>query len=416
MLDGTHGAGCQLAMRIVARTASVMGATSLRPISGAHIDSCLYHGQSGIDFAKRLVDGGAQVAVPTTLNVSSLDLLHPELYRGDAATGTAARSLMTLYEELGCSPTWTCAPYQLDDRPSFGDHVAWAESNAIVFANSVLGARTHRYGDFIDIAAAVTGRVPDAGLHTDEGRYGQVLVDLSEVRSDLLALDVAYPLIGHVVGGLVGTDIPVIVGLPANTSEDRLKALGAATASAGTVALFHAVGSTPEAPTVEAAFGGRVPERAVHISTTDLRDARDVLSTRLDGFLSAISLGTPHYSVAEFGELLRVLDGRAVADGFRAYVSTGRDVLTELNLRGWTAQLEHAGIQIVTDTCTYITPIIESPNADKSASLIMTDSAKWAYYAPGNLGVDVVFGSLGDCVESAVAGDLMRDEQDWADV
>ena len=144
MLSGDHGAASQLAMRIVIRLAEVMGAERLLDVTGAHIDSCLYHGRSGLDFAQSLVDGGGRVVVPTSLNVSSLDRLHPDLYRGDPETARLAGRLMGLYEEMGCRPTWTCAPYQLPDRPRFGEHVAWAESNAIVFANSVLGARTHR--------------------------------------------------------------------------------------------------------------------------------------------------------------------------------------------------------------------------------------------------------------------------------
>ncbi len=393
-----------------------MGAAQLRPITGAHIDSCLYHGQAGIDFAARLVEGEASVVVPTTLNVSSLDLLHPELYRGDEETGRAARHLMELYEQLGCEPTWTCAPYQLEERPSFGEHVAWAESNAIVFANSVLGARTHRYGDFIDIAAAITGRVPDAGLHTDAGRIATIVIDVHQIAAELLAADVAYPVLGHVIGGLVGTDICVIDGLPEGTNEDRLKALGASMASSGTVALFHAVGSTPEAPTLEIALGGQPPERTLTISMADMRAARDALSTAelmsahptSSAPLRGISLGTPHYSVAEFGRVRDLLDGRRIAPGFDAFISTGRGVLTELELRGWAETLREAGVQIVTDTCTYITPIIE----DRPGP-IMTDSAKWAYYAPGNLGVDVIFGSVEDCVESAVAGTLVRETGRW---
>ena len=159
-LAGDHGPSAQSAMRVVVRLADTMEAEGLLDITGAHIDSCLYHGPAVLDFADWLADGGARVAVPTTLNVSSLDLLHPDLYRGDPDWAVQARRLMERYEEMGCQPTWTCAPYQLDVRPSFGEQIAWAESNAIVFANSVLGARTHRYGDFIDICAAICGRAP----------------------------------------------------------------------------------------------------------------------------------------------------------------------------------------------------------------------------------------------------------------
>ena len=138
MLGGEFGAGVARAMRIVMAAARIQGVDGLLDVTGAHIDGCLYHGQAGLDFAVALVDGGAAVRVPTTLNVSSLDLLHPELYRGDPAVAAEARKLMAAYQSMGCRPTWTCAPYQLPVRPGFGEHVAWAESNAIVFANSVL--------------------------------------------------------------------------------------------------------------------------------------------------------------------------------------------------------------------------------------------------------------------------------------
>ena len=168
-------------MRLVVRAAEATGATRLIDISGAHVDSCLYHGEATIDFADRLVDGGAHVRVPTTLNVGTLDLLHPELWRGDARLAERGTMLMDRYRALGARPTFTCAPYQLPyGRPAPGDHVAWGESNAIVFCNSVLGARTNRYGDFIDVAAAITGRVPDAGLHRPESRRATLVLPASD--------------------------------------------------------------------------------------------------------------------------------------------------------------------------------------------------------------------------------------------
>jgi predicted aconitase len=410
MLDGDGGPGVAMAMRLVVRLADAMGASSLRRVTGAHIDSCLYHGQSGIDFVDRLVEGGAHVSVPTTLNVSSLDLLHPDLYRGDDDTRRAARTLMDGYVALGCQPTWTCAPYQREVRPALGEHVAWAESNAIVFANSVLGARTHRYGDFIDIAAAVTGRVPDAGLHRDEHRRATLVVDVSGLSPDLLATDAAFPVIGFVVGRLSGSAVPVIVGLPPGTTEDHLKALGAAAASSGSVAMFHAVGVTPEAPDLETACGGAVPSERTVVTAEQCRAARDALTTATGERLSTVSLGTPHYSLGEIGRLVDVLGDRQVHDTIDLYVSTGREVLAEAAERGWVDRLEAAGVTFVVDTCTYITPIVRDVTG-----VAMTDSAKWAYYAPANIGVEVVFASLHECVESAVAGRIVRDEGLWSD-
>src|SRR5215468_10134635 len=199
MLGGQDGDGVALAMRVVVSQARILDAPRLVEVTSAHIDSCLYHGQVSLDFAHRLAALGARVRIPSTLNVGSMDLLHPLLVR-DRGLADAGRELMSAYVDLGCTPTFTCAPYQLPNRPGLGEHVAWAESNAIVFANSVLGARTDRYGDFIDICAAITGRVPDAGLHRDEHRRGQVLFRLTEIPERLGTSDALYPVLGHLVG------------------------------------------------------------------------------------------------------------------------------------------------------------------------------------------------------------------------
>src|ERR671918_2172223 len=199
MLAGREGDATRLAMRILVEMAGIAGAERFIEVSSAHIDGGLYHGQAGLDFAERLSASGARVSVPTTLNVSSLDLLHPDLYRGDPDAASAARRLMDFYLSMGCRPSWTCAPYQLPERPRFGDQIAWGESNAIVFANSVLGARTERYGDFIDICAAITGRVPLAGLHVIENRRARIAFSVEGIDDSLLREDAFYPLLGLVV-------------------------------------------------------------------------------------------------------------------------------------------------------------------------------------------------------------------------
>jgi predicted aconitase len=410
MLDGEHGEAARFAMRIIAGQARAVGAEQLVDVTSAHIDSCLYHGQVSVDFAERLVAGEATVRVPSTLNVGALDLIHPHLYRGDSETARKARRLMDLYVQMGCSPTWTCAPYQLASRPRRGENVAWAESNAIVFANSVLGARTERYGDFIDICAAVAGRVPDAGLHRAKNRRGEILFKLVNVPDRLLREDVLYPVLGHVIGARAGTLIPVVEGLSADTSEDQLKALGAAAASSGAVALFHAVGITPEASTAQDAFGGTEPQATVKVTPDMLRHAVDELSTTGRGPITAVSLGTPHLSIAEFERLLPLLDGARFHPAVRLYISTGRDTLTEIQRRGWLSDIESTGATLVTDTCTYVTPIL-----DPGPQVVMTNSGKWAYYAPGNIGAEVVFGSTLECVRSAIQGAVWRDPDLWAD-
>lgn len=392
-LNGDLGEGVAFAMGLVVKLAEVSGAPSLIDISGAHIDGCLYHGESGIDYVEHLVDGGAEVAVPTTLNVSSLDLLHPDLYRGSGETAVAARRLMDLHVALGCEPTWTCAPYQLPARPGRGEQIAWGESNAIVFANSVLGARTNRYGDFADLACAVTGRAPFSGFHTDEGRVATVIVDL-DIDERWLDHELIFPLLGHWIGLNCGNGIPVITGLDDRVGEDDLKALGAAAASSGATAMFHALGVTPEAATLDEATRGRELQVS-KVTLPDLVAIRESLGFARSR-LGAVSVGTPHMSVAEITRLAEMVVGAAAAVPF--YVNTSRSVYREVG-PGVISALESFGVTVVTDTCTYITPILGDVDG-----AVMTNSAKWAYYAPGNLGVDVAFGSLAECVESAAAG------------
>lgn len=409
MAAGEAGEAVASAMRIVLGAARASGATHLLPVESAHIDSCLYHGEAGLDFAERLVALGGRTAVPATLNVGSLDLLHPGLARPEGADATGARRLMDAYTALGCRPTWTCAPYQLDHRPAAGTHVAWAESNAIAFVNSVLGARSDRYGDFLDISAALTGRVPAAGLHLTANRRARIVIDCSGVSRRLLAEDAAWGALGVVVGRLAGTRVPALTGLPGDTDEDRLKALGAAGASAGGVALFHVVGVTPEAPTLADALQHGEPEARHTVTTAMLREARDQLSTPEGSRVDAVCLGTPHFSLTEFERLAALLRDRpAFAPGTRVYVATGRSVLAAARERGYAQECERAGATLVTDTCTYVTPIL-----DPGVRVVMTNSGKWAWYAPANIGVDAVLGTLGECVASARAGEVRRDEDLW---
>lgn len=415
LLAGGEGEGAALAMRLVIRAAEALGALRLIPITRAHVDSCLYHGEATIDFVERLIDGGAHVSVPTSLNVGALDLLHPELWRGDERLAERGRLLMGHYGSLGCEPTYTCAPYQLPSaRPSFGEQVAWAESNAIVFCNSVLGARTERYGDFTDIACAITGRVPDAGLHRTEARRAVLVLRVAPgIPPGLLEDDAFYPVLGIVLGRRAGSRVAVIDGLPAGLSEERLKAMGAAAASSGAVAMFHAVGSTPEAPSLKAALQNVVAEEVSEISLIELREARAALTTLSGGApagtpIGTVSLGTPHASLDELRAVERELGGRRPASGVELLVSTARHLLAEAEDEGLAARLRAAGVELLVDTCSYIAPVLRP-----SALPAMTDSGKWAFYAPGNIGVEVVFGSLRECVRSAVEGRVWRQADLW---
>ncbi|MET2825926.1 aconitase X [Mesorhizobium shangrilense] len=401
MLDGEQGPSAAAAMKILVAFSNAVGACSLFDIAGAHIDGCLYHGKAGLDFVERLVEGGGRVQVPTTLNVGSFDLIHPGMVKMPAEEEVPARRLMKAHMELGCQATFTCAPYQTRFRPAFGQQIAWGESNAIVFANSVIGARTNRYGDFIDLCCAMTGRAPAWGLHLSENRRGRVLFELAfePEPSDSLFVGV-----GLIIGQASGDRIPVISGLPRPRDEDQLKALGAAAATTGAVALFHAVGITPEAGTIDEAFHGHPPEETIRITRADIDHALAGLSSVPDGApLSAVSLGTPHFSHEEWMRLLPMLREAAPGRGIPIYVNTGRATLTRLQEEGALAGMEAFGLIPVADTCTYVTSILE-----RLDGVVMTNSGKWAHYAPGNIGVTVAFAEMKDCVRSAAVGHVTR--------
>ncbi|WP_420631883.1 aconitase X [Candidatus Leptofilum sp.] len=407
MLYGHFGDATKMAMRILTTMANVYGATKLLDIESAHIDGCLYHGQSGLDFAERLVAGGAQVRVPTTLNVGAIDLMHPEQFQGSADLASRASRLMAAYQQMGCAPIWTCAPYQTMHRPTFGTQIAWAESNAIVFANSVLGARTNRYGDFIDICAALTGRAPAVGLHLPQNRRGQVVFYLDSIPKKLLHEDVFFPVLGYYIGANSQNQIPVLVGLPPETTEDQLKALGAAAASSGAVALFHAVGITPEARTLAEALHHQPPTAERTVTMAEVRATLGKLATVADGRIQVVALGSPHFSLHEFEKLLPLIEQHPPHPNVDFIVCTNRLALGAMQQRGWLAQLHAAGVRVIVDTCVVVTPIV------RQHGVLMTNSGKFAHYSPGNIGLEVVFGSLEECVRSAAQGTVWRDESLW---
>ncbi|RUT98497.1 DUF521 domain-containing protein [Mesorhizobium sp. USDA-HM6] len=391
--------GAAIAMRIVAESARLLGAPRLIPIASAHIDGALYHGDSGTLFAERLVEGGAHVAVRSTLNVGALDLMGCSRIRLEEPQRGMARRMMEAYRKLGCEQSWTCAPYQAGHRPAQGSDVAWGESNAVVFCNSVLGARTNRYGDFLDIACAITGRAPDYGLHRPENRRARLVFDVSGLSPSFLSSEIGWPVLGSLYGREVGNAVGVVSGIATHPGEDALKAFGAAAASSGAVGLFHIAGVTPEAPDAETILAGPEPEAVIHVTPQMVAKARAGLSTAAaTKAIDAVAIGSPHLSDAEFGMLERLIGGRRLA--VPIYACTGRHVLASLEQRGRRTAIEASGVVVVADTCVVVTPIMP----ELAGGVLMTNSGKFAHYAPGNTGYAVLYASLADCVESAVTG------------
>jgi len=412
MLDGEHGEASRLAMSILVRMAEVYGATEMMDVTQAHIDGCALLCESGLEFAETLATLGGRVSIPTTLNMVPLDLQNWRQFGIPEDFAAEAVRLAKAYTDMGCIPTWTCAPYQGYLTPRFGQQIAWAESNAIVYANSVLGARTNRYGDYMDICAAITGRVPKYGLHLKHNRKGQVLLQIVGIEPAILQEDTFYPVLGHFLGLVARDKIPVIEGLPAEATGDQLKGLGAAAASSGSVALFHAIGVTPEASTLEEAFQGGVPEQVIDIHLSDLLTARADLSTAEEGAkLDLVVLGCPHFSFAEFeqlAELIQTEKAQSIHPDVKFIITSNQLAYSLLQRSDLMAMLITFGVQITLDTCVFHTPIVSS-----DVKVMMTNSGKCAYYAPGELDVQVAFGSMADCVRAATRGHVCWEETSW---
>lgn len=408
MLAGEEGPATALAMRILARMAPLYGANRFIEVTKAHIDGIVYEGNAGLAFAERLADLGGQVRVPTSLNVMSMDRSSWRQFGQDERFAGNARRLGFAYVRMGAVPSFTCAPYQTEFAPVFGEQVAWSESNAVAYANSVIGARSNRYGDYLDISCALTGRVPASGLHLTENRRGTHLFRLSGISRMLQMRDDFYPVLGYLLGQSITNGIPVIDGLEVTPTSDQLKSLAAAAASAGAIALFHIVDVTPEAADLNQAFQGEPPCAPTLVTPEDLRAVRSALTTASSEQVDVVAFGSPHASLRECIELATLMRGRRAKPGMQVFVTTSRAIKEILDRTGTLADLETFGASVVADTCIAVAPLVKP-----GATALMTNSGKYAHYGPGIIGVDSIYGSTAECVEAAVTGRAAVDEAAW---
>jgi cis-L-3-hydroxyproline dehydratase len=409
MLDGDHGGVARTAMRIIARIARIQGATDLVDVSHVHVGGSIYTGPGRLEVIETLVERGARVRVPTTINAISIDRQRWRTQNVDADFADKADRLATAFEKLGASPIFSCTPYVFPDGPRYGQDIVWAESNAIVYANSVIGARTNRHGDFLDVCAAITGRAPLAGFHLPRNRRGSFLVRVPPMgRFD----GSFYTALGYLVGRNAGDLVPVIDGIPDTPSTEDLKAFCAAVSTSGPVGMFHMVGVTPEAPTLDGALGGRSPVKTLDVTTSDLLDTVHSLSTEEAGSaLDMVVLGSPHFTLGDFAELAELVEGRTCDPRIDILITTSRFVLDHAVQHGWAQTIEEFGARFSTDTCLcMLNPHMFAPGT----RTVMTNSGKFAHYGPGLVQRRIYFGTLGDCVESAVAGTLRTTTPAWA--
>ena len=396
LLDGELGKAAQVAMQIVLRMAELQGARRLVDVTQAHIDGCIYTGPASLRFARQLVQWGAKVRVPTTLNSISVDQRRWRELGVDPALGEPASALGDAYMAMGAQLSYTCAPYLLDSAPKAGEQIVWAESNAVVYANSVLGARTLKYPDYLDICIALTGRAPLIGCHLDAQRKARLQIELPAL-DDLD--DAFYPLLGYHIGALAGSRVPLVLGLEKRKPGlDDLKAFGAAFATTSAAPLFHIAGVTPEAidPAQVLEAGTRIPVEKIRLQ--DLMLSWRELNSARDPRVDVVSLGNPHFSLGEFAHLARLCRGRHKHPDVVLAITCGRAVLEQAREAGHIAVIEAFGATLVTDTCWCM---LGEPVIPLAATTLMTNSGKYAHYAPGLVGRKVHFASLAECVDAA---------------
>ncbi|PWJ16200.1 aconitase X [Jannaschia seohaensis] len=394
MLDGAEGPAPAFAMRVLVALAAVQGAPRLIPITRAHIDGCIHAAPAFLRFAEAMVAMGAKVRVPTTTNAISVDREGWRAQGVAEAVGAPAARLADAYVEMGARPSFTCAPYLLEDAPAEGEAVAWGESNAVIYANSVLGARTAKLPDFMDLCAAVTGRVPLAGMYAEAARAPQmtVAVDWPEGAEDAI-----WPLLGWLIGRAAPDRVPLVTGLEAaDRSPDDLKALCAA------------FGTTSAAPMLRLASGAEErPGPVVRIDRDSLRAGWDRLAAGPEA-VDLVAIGSPHASLAEMRRLADLLDGARCA--IDCLVTVGRDVARVASREGVMPRLLQAGVRVVPDLCWCS---ISEPVFPPAAREVLTNSGKYAHYGPGLHGRRVRLAPLDACAEAACTGRAPTARPPW---
>jgi len=408
ILDGNQGGAARIALAVLVDLGELFGADELMEISQVHIDATLYMVDAGLEFAERIAGLGGEVAVPTSLNPSAIDLLRWKAYRVPAKILTKHKRLEEAYLKMRTIPTWTCAPYQNGIIPRFGEQIAWGESNAIAFANSIIGARTNRYADLMDICAAIIGKVPKFGLHLTANRKAKILIRLKDISAQMFENEAIYPLLGYLLGEMAGDQVATITGIPQNVKIDSLKGFCAAAASSGAIGLFHMVGITPEAQTLEMCLHGNKPEKVIDITPNLVKKAEDRLWTAKSDAVDLIVTGCPHYSPTEFIQLVRLIKGKRVHSSVIFWAFTNRTVYAWIKNNGILKDLSGAGVMVFTDGCP-----LQYPKEAWHFRAAMTDSAKFANYCFSQRGLDAAYGSLADCVETAVRGKICRRESLW---
>lgn len=402
MLEGGDGEGVQQAMDFLVKLGNAFGAERMVEIASAHPAGCGYRvaGEGALRFLKWLAGTGAKVRVPATLDPICCDLERNQVLRIPDEFFQKQSQMNDAFRTLGFGFTFTCLPYWTSVAPKFGDHIAWGESNAVAYANSVLGARGNREASLTCVLAAVAGRVPEYGVHLPENRHGQILVRVETSLED----PADWRAMGAYVGKHAWDKIPVFTGLPSRISSVQLKDIcGAITGPWGTMPMFHILGVTPEASDLETAVGGRVLEdvETIVFRKKEIEEAYEMMCTARLEHIDLVTVGCPYMTIEEIRTMAEVLRGKRVCKGVEFWGWTDRATRLIAERMGLVEVIEAAGAQLLSDTCMVTTPLEKSAYKFK---VVATDSAKAASYVPGVGKPDVWFGTLAQCVQAALTG------------
>ncbi len=402
MLDGKHGMPLKSAMQMIQTIAAVQGAVELTDVTRVHIDGCIYGGGANLGFAEKMAETGAQVRVPTTMNAISVDHGNWRAQDVPPTFGQPAQRLADAYLRMGAKPTFTCAPYFSADVPQQGEDIGWSESNAVIYANSVLGARTAKHPDYFDLFVALTGRAPKSGVYLAAHRRPSVILDVSlpEVFDDAI-----WPLLGWLIGQASPAQIPLVHGLEgSDLSKDDLRAICAAFGTTSGAPMLHIAGVTPEAdlPPLEGS------ERKT-IGIDALRRAWRAFNTGSDD-VDLIALGSPHFSLTETRKFCEYLGDAKCNDGVKTIVTLGRETLNLAQEEGLLKRLEASGVRVLPDVCWCS---LTEPLFPSDTKTVMTNSGKYAHYEPGLHGRSIRFGGLAACAQTAKSGISANVMPDW---
>jgi predicted aconitase len=327
-----------------------------------------------------------------------IDAMDPEkadVQRVTEETRQISRDVGNFCSKVGINRCNTCTPYQIGNVPVMGEHCAWMESSAVIYINSVIGARTNVEGAHSASAAALVGKVPYWGYHTPEGRRGTHHVEIEYPVETMLE----WGLMGYWIGEKVKDRVPVLTGIQGPPNPNKLKHFGAAAASSGGIEMYHIVGVTPEARTTEDAFRGRKLEGTLKFGKAELEEAYSWFSTATDPDVDFVVIGCPHASLEQVRLVASLLEGRKLKDGKNLWVFTPRALKTMADRMGYTETIEKAGAHIMSDSCSALSKVY--PENVRTAA---TDSCKQAHYLPAILKFPTWLGTTEQCVDAVVTG------------